>query len=170
MLLALFSWLGGFVIRLLPELLGIWRTWQDNGHERKMLELTAKADLAKAKLQSETTLSKSEMLLQAKDIALMREAMLKERKLLPPQRLTGIKWLDGFNSSIRSIVTLWMLTLYTFLKLKIAEMLLFYGGSAAPRYIPFDISDYIWNSYDTSLLAAIIGYHFGAQAIKHSRR
>jgi len=170
MLLALFSWLGGFVIRLLPECFGIWKAAQENKHEFALLDRTAKADLAQAKLKAETTLSKSEMMLLAQDTANLRDALLKERELLPTQKRVGIRWLDGINSSIRTIVTLWMLTLYTLIKWESMQMLLAFSYANAPRFIPFDVVAVLWTDYDTSLLSAIIGYHFGAQAIKHARR
>lgn len=173
MLFTLLSLLGGFVTRLLPEALNLYREKKEREHELAMMKLSR--DMAKDK--SEAAFRRADMEAALEDAAGARDyaldaarVMIEGQKMLAPQRKTGFRWLDAFNSSIRSIITIWVIVLWTLAKVKSYAMFVAFQMNGAPMYLPIEIAEHLWNTADQALMSAIIGYHFGVQAVNAYRR
>lgn len=165
--ITLLSMAGGFLARLLPELLDVWKLRLNNKHELALQRMNLEA----AKLKVEGQLASQSIEADLTEARSVMKYMLAERELLnnPPPK-SGMPLVDGLNSSIRSIVTLWVLSLYTYTKMVKVEFVSGITTCDQPVFFSLDMLQEIWGPEDTAMLGAIIGYHFGAQAAKFLRR
>lgn len=166
-LTTLLSMGGGFLARLLPELIDLWKLKINNKHELALQRLSLEA--SKQKLDSRERVRNIDADLA--DARSLRAYALAERKLLnQPVPKTGMPWVDAINSLIRAIVTLWVLSVWTYCKLVKVEFVASVSTCGEPVFVSLDLLEEVWGEEDTAMLGAIIGYHFGAQAAKFLRR
>lgn len=116
-LAALAGALGGGVLRLLPELLGIWRNSHDSGNA---LEL-ARIDLEKSRAQLDNAVELAKWRHgESEASAQERLELTRAQAQLAAQRAqgerSGIRYIDALNLSVRPLVTFWLLFFYTMYK------------------------------------------------------
>jgi len=139
--------LGG-LLRLLPEGLQFWKASKDSDHEFRMAQLNLETLKEQAKHQMDFRRLDGDIQLQAADI----EALVEGTKA--QGQLSGIKWIDAVNQSVRPVTTFYFLGLYGLTKLAVYVT---YISGGAPWN---DSVQRIWSVDDSAVLASIIAYWF----------
>jgi hypothetical protein len=142
---AIFSLLGGGLMRLLPEVFKLFSDKQDKSHEVTMTQLQLEIDKARAAQQLSTTQAQAAVAQATGEMQAYVEAVKAQAVM------TGVKFIDGLSQSVRPVVTYWWMGLLT--EVKIVAML-----NGMP----------IWGEYDWDVLSMILGFWFVERAIKHN--
>lgn len=143
----------GALLRLLPAagsaVMGHFRAKADRAHEIEMLKL--QADIAKQgaeqRLREQDNVGywdTAGKTLEAYQIALKGQS-----------QITGVRWVDGMNQSVRPVVTYWFLFLYSVAK--VAGFLYAWLHEGAKLTVAMPI---LWSQADTAMLFGILGFWF----------
>tara|TARA_R110000823_G_C15905225_1_gene497286 strand:+ start:771 stop:1241 length:471 start_codon:yes stop_codon:yes gene_type:complete len=149
----LLSLLGGGVLRLFPSVLEFFTKKRDLEHE--LLLLDRQMDLEKLRWQ-----------FKSEEIKLVSEAQTESEwaKALPAAQqtvITGLKWIDAMNASVRPILTYWWcLGLYTVYKF-ITVFVAIEGGAAL-----LEVASVLVTDFDRSVIGSIIGFWFLDRALR----
>lgn len=147
---ALFSFLGGSVFRMIWGEVAAWmQKRQDHAHELEMQRLQAELeagrherDMARIKLQSDLGVREIQV---AGDVALQKadaDAFIAGiRAAAVP---TGVRWVDGWNGSIRPAAAT-------------VALLLWVGALAKAGFVSSD--------WDRELVGVILGFYFADRAL-----
>jgi len=146
MLTTIISLLGGgmgALVRLLPELMKMYTAKADQAHELRMTELQLEIDKARATQQLDLA-----HVQQAGAEAVAQMSALIEAVKVQGQ-MTGVKFIDGLNQSVRPVTTYWWQLLFTFYKLQ-------------------DIQQHgiTWGENDWAMLSMILGFWYVDRAIR----
>lgn len=137
---ALLGGLLGPLVRMIPEIIKFLDRKNERTHELAMVAASLEADKAKYSAQ----LGMAEL---AADSAQYTTAVGALQEALKGQfQLTGNKWIDGLNMSVRPVITYAFFSLYTGVKME----MLYQGASLAM----------IWNDTDMGLFSGILGFYF----------
>lgn len=148
MILSLLTMLGGGLMRLLPEFLGLLNKRTDNAHELAMLERQLQLDQARAaahkeEVQLTTDSSQVLALLDAQKTALAGQA-----------QMTGVWWVDALNILVRPVTTYYMLALYGMFKVALFAVALHAGGGVWQAVLQ------VYDQEDRALLTGILSFWF----------
>jgi hypothetical protein len=110
MLTTLISLLGGGLMRLLPELVALWQTKQDNSHELAMLQ--AQVELEKIKSANK----QAEAITQGAIDEAMAGLNATISALQGQMQKTGITFVDALNFLVRPVVTYLFLSMFCIYK------------------------------------------------------
>jgi hypothetical protein len=140
--------LGGGLMRLLPEFLGLLNKRTDNAHELAMLERQLQLDQARAaahkeEVQLTTDSSQVLALLDAQKTALAGQA-----------QMTGVWWVDALNILVRPVTTYYMLALYGMFKVALFAVALHAGGGVWQAVLQ------VYDQEDRALLTGILSFWF----------
>jgi hypothetical protein len=125
---------------MIPEVIKFLDRKNERTHELAMVAASLEAD--KARYQAQLAVSQLEA-----DSAQYVTAVGALQEALKGQfQLTGNKWIDGLNMSVRPVITYAFFSLYAGIK---AEML--YEGMTLIQ---------IWNETDMGLFSGILGFYF----------
>jgi hypothetical protein len=144
----------GAVMRLLPEVFKLFTLKRDQDHEFRMSELQLKIDSARA-TQEIDKIHANEML-----EAMRGEMSAYVEAIKGQSRLTGNKFIDGLNQSVRPVLTYWWMVLFTVYKFNVIWN--------SKTYDEFIIN--LWTKDDGAILSMIIGFWFVDRAIKWLKR
>lgn len=155
-MLTILSALGGFLARLLPEILRwryeLQRDSQNHSHEMAMLKLEMQA----ARQKNDSRL---EMISAQGDAAQLPYVYAEPR--------SGIRGLDIFNGAIRPLVTFVVIAMWMRAKFLVWHL------AQKSHYIPanpaFIWTEIIWNQTDTALLFMVATYYFTGRALDKLR-
>lgn len=136
----------GFISSLFPELIKLFRNYQDHKHEVQVLQIQVERE----KYTSEARLAE----IQAK-------ADFQEVKVLHSTDRPGSKWVESFSATVRPVIAYGMFGLYAGIKL-IAILKL---PDNAPVFMYLEL----WNEEDAGILAGILSYYFGNRAMQKRR-
>ena len=140
--------LAGFASSAVPNLFKIWQDKMDKEHEVTLLGMQlsaqAQASIAQAQEIQSQALAMAAMSSDKADVA--------EVTALATTWQSGIKWVDGFNASVRPMLAYAFFLLYATLKV---IHLCTTGGIA---------TDY-WTETDNVIFLTIISYFFGQRAM-----
>lgn len=152
------SGLGGGLLRLLPELIGLWNKRTDNSHELAMMgkqieletlqaaQRRAQAEQAHGFVMDEASLKGSiEMGLRSLDAN--REALVGQ------MQLTKIWWVDALNMLVRPLTTYFFLGAYGIVKTATIAV-------ALRTTDPWVSIIQCWTPEDVAILFAILGFWF----------
>lgn len=148
--------LGG-VLRLIPEGVKYFSDRKDRDHEFRMTSLQLEIDKARAEHDIDKEHAQGDAAAQAGEMQAFIEAIKGQ------SQLSGVKWIDGLNQSVRPVVTYWWLILFTGYK---AALLI----SAYSHFTTWD--DFIlklWTAQDAAILAMILGFWFVDRSIRKPR-
>lgn len=145
--------LGG-VLRLIPEGIRYFSEKKDRDHEFRMTELQLKIDTARSEHEIDKVHAQGDAAAQAGEMQAFIEAIKMQGQL------TGVKWIDGLNSSVRPVVTYWWLILFTVYK---AALLVssYYYFTTWDNFIAK-----LWTAQDAGTLSMILGFWFVDRSIR----
>ncbi|SMG09218.1 hypothetical protein [Paraburkholderia susongensis] len=162
--------LGGGLLRLLPEMLSAWgnRQSKENAVELARVELESK----KADLDNKLEIAK----LGAENIEAEGKAALDraaaEAKIIAQTaqaQLTGVKWADGLNLSVRPITTYLMLVLYICFKFIVIRDAVIQAASPSVATVT-SLAALVWDQDDAAIFAAILAFWFADSAIARRKK
>jgi len=155
--------LGGGALRLLPEL---FDAWANRGQKENAVRL---AELALEQAKAELTNKLEVARLGAENIEAEGRAAIDKAKaealVLDHQaqaQLTGVKWADALNVSVRPTVT------YLFVALFVAFKLVVLIDAWKQTATVTSLLPVIWNTDDAAMFAAVMSFWFADAAL--SRR
>lgn len=145
--MTLLSLLGGGLMRMLPELLGLFNKRTDNAHELAMMDKQIELEKAKgaedrATIQLQGDVNSAVALLDAQKAALQSQ-----------MQVTGSKWVDALNFLVRPLTTYYFLAFYGMVKL---AMLVIACQSADAWHAILQV----WSEDDKTILSGILSFWF----------
>ena len=106
MIETMLSLFGGGIMRVIPELVGLWSKKTDNAHELSML--SAQVELEKVKTAGQQTVVREQG-----QIDQLLHVMESQREAMSDQmKHTGIQFVDALNALVRPLTTYYFLALY----------------------------------------------------------
>ena len=146
MLTTIISLLGGgmgALVRLLPELMKMYTAKADQAHELRMTQLQLEIDKARATQQLDLAHVQQDG---AEALAQMN-ALVEAVKV--QGQMTGVKFIDALNQSVRPVTTYWWQVLFTLYKVQ-------------------DIQQHgiTWGENDWAMLSMILGFWYVDRAIR----
>lgn len=165
-ILSLMSPLFGGLFRLLPSILDFLHKGQDNAHELAMVD----KQIALAKVQSEQKIS--EIKAQGEDeratLAAQTDSNTEgawSQALLDAIKaqgsMTGVKWVDALNQSVRPVITYWWcLLLYSVAK-AVTLVVALQASTPLAQLAPLVVTD-----FDRSVIGSILGFWFVDRALR----
>lgn len=148
--------LGG-LLRFVPEIFKIVNQKNENAHEFKMTELQLKVDQARSAQQIDLVNTQSN----ASEIALQGQAYLEAIK--GQSQLTGVRWVDGLNATVRPFLTYWWMSIFTAYKITIIYDAWITSSSV------IELGSKIWTTNDCGILSMILGFWFVDRVFKHNK-
>lgn len=136
--------LGG-LLRLLPEVMKIWTSKQDNAHELEMTKLQLQIDQARSGQQIDLVHAQGVVAENAGEMAAYVEAVKGQSVM------SGVKWIDAMNQSVRPMLTYWWMLLFTAFKVN--------------QLIKEGLS---WGDNDWLVLSSILSFWFVDRAIRYN--
>lgn len=150
----IFGGLLGFVARLAPDIIGLFRAKGDRDHEYRMAQLSASDKAAERDMR----VKEAGFALEKADIdALIAGARAQARP-------SGVKWIDGLSASVRPVMAYWWMALYT--AYKAACIIVVWGaqGQFAGTMLR------VWTGDDTAILSSIIAFWYMDRTIRNRER
>jgi hypothetical protein len=157
--------LGGGLVRLLPELIEAWSSHRakDNAvelarieAEKSAAELANKLEIARlgaANIEAEGRAALDRARADATIFAQQAQA-----------HLSGVKWADALNLSVRPVCTYLMLLLYVIFKLIEIRDAVIQAASPSTATVT-SLSGVVWNTNDAAIFSAILTFWFADSAI-----
>lgn len=160
MITTILSLLGGglgAVIRYIPEILKLFTDKKDRDHEYRMTQLQLEIDRARAEQQIDLVHAQGAVATSAAEMTAYLEAIKGQAQL------SGVKWIDAVNQSVRPVCTYWWLLLFTVYKVCVI-------WGAIEHFSDMDsfLAD-LWTANDAGTLSMILGFWFVDRAIKRQR-
>jgi hypothetical protein len=125
---------------MIPEVLKFMDRNNERGHELQMQAASLEADKAKYSAQ----LGMAELQAQSAEYTTAVGAL--QDALKGQFQITGNKWIDGMNMSVRPVITYAFFSLYAGVKLE-----LLYNGTTLAQ---------AWSETDMGLFSGILGFYF----------
>lgn len=156
-LLSLFGSALGGLLRYIPEIFKLITASKDHAHEYRMTLLQLDIDKARAEQQIDLVHAQGDVAVQAAEMQAYVEAIKGQ------SQISGVKWLDAINQSVRPVCTYWWLLLFTVYK----------GCIIWGALVHFTTMDAflaaLWTSNDSGILSMILGFWFVDRAIKRQK-
>ena len=149
-MLTLLGSLLGFVTSAFPDLLGLFRDWQDRKHELAILD----RQMEQMALGHQQRLEEIEV--QA-DIA-------ESKALYRHDKPVGVAWVDSLRASVRPIITYAFFFLFASVKGSALYVLIAVEGLLLAEALPR-----IWDPETQALFAAVMSFWFGQRALNKLR-
>lgn len=157
MLTTLLTLLGGGLgglLRFVPEILKLFTDQRDRDHEYRMTQLQLNIDKARADQAIDLVHAQGEAAAAIGEMRAYLEAIKGQAQL------TGVKWVDALNQSVRPVITYWWMVLFTVYK--IAAIV-----AAALAWTSLDaFLAKLWTAQDAGILAMILGFWFVDRSIR----
>lgn len=145
-------------MRLVPEVFKLVTLKKEQDHEYRMTELQLKIDRARADQEIDKLYANQSLEAVRGEMSAYVEAMKGQG------RMSGVKWIDGLNQSVRPVLTYWwqlLFSMYKFCTIVVA-------WRTTETFDEFTKA--IWTSDDAAILSMILGFWFVDRAIKYLRR
>lgn len=159
MILSLLSLLGGGLMRLLPELIGLWNKKADNSHELalmdKQIELQRTKgadDRALVIEQSHAAMTLGEQTNNAAEVLAMLDAQ--KSALQGQMQKIGVWWVDAMNFLVRPVTTYYFLAFHLLAKVC---MLVVAFQSGATMWVNISA---VYGEADAAILSGILSFWF----------
>jgi len=142
--------LGGGLLRLAPELIGLFKRRMDYTQETKLRQLDA--DIA-----SRHGAQRLQEIIEEGDVKLdLAQADLHRLALQSQSIKSGIPWLDGINISVRPVITY-------------GYFLWFIASHVAAMWVSAEVYNRMWGPEESLVLSGILSFWFVNRVIHHSR-
>ena len=149
-MLTLLGSLLGFVTSAFPDLLGLFRDWQDRKHELAILD----------RQMEQMTLGHQQRLEEIEVQADIAES----KALYRHDRPVGVAWVDSLRASVRPIITYAFFILFASVKGSALYVLIAVEGLLLAEALPR-----IWDPETQALFAAVMSFWFGQRALSKLR-
>jgi len=147
MILSLLGMLGGGIMRLLPEVLGLLNKLTDYKHELDMMD-------RQVALEDRRAAARMNELVAMGDINQQIELMRVQGIALESQmQKTGIWWVDALNFLVRPLTTYYFLVFYGLVKTAMVAVALRHTNS-------WDAIILCWSETDGAILSGILSFWF----------
>ncbi|MEM5403763.1 hypothetical protein [Paraburkholderia unamae] len=159
---ALLGAVGGGALRLFPEMLGAWASRQQKDNavrlaelhlEEVRAELVARLDIAKLGAEN----------IKAEGRLAMDKARA-ESMVIAQSHLTGVRWADALNLSVRPIVTYLMLLLYLAFKVIVIRDAVIQAEGPTSATVTSLVA-IVWNEEDAAIFAGVLTFWFADSVI-----
>lgn len=163
---------GGGALRLIPEFVSAWASRQQKDNavrlaevelERTHLELESRLDIARLGVEN----------IEAEGRAALDRAQA-EALVLDHQakaHLSGVKWADALNLSVRPVTTYLMLVLYIAFKAIVIRDAVLQAESTATAATVTSLVSIVWNEDDAAIFAGVITFWFADSVLtRRSKR
>jgi len=137
---ALLGGILGPLVRMVPEVIKYLDRKNERVHELAMVAASLEADKAKYSAQLGIAELQADMQVHTSGVAALQEALKGQFQL------TGNKWIDGLNMSVRPVITYAFFSLYAGIKFQ-----MLYEGATLLQ---------IWTETDMGLFSGILGFYF----------
>jgi len=150
-MLTLLGSLLGFITSAFPELIGLFRDWQDRKHELAILD----RQMEQMKLGHQQRLEEISV-----------EADIAESKALyrHDAQPSGVKWVDGLRASVRPVITYAFFMLFAAVKGSGLYILIAVEGLVLAEALPR-----IWDDETAALFGAVVSFWFGSRSLAKLR-
>lgn len=148
---ALISLLGGGLLRMLPELLGLFGKKTDNAHELAMLEKQFQLE----QLRGKNGLEQLEFSGGHAEVLALLEAQ--KSAVVAQMQRTGVRWVDALNFSVRPVATYYFLLLFGAVKFAALGLALL-GAVGWVDKLGAVVA--CWSAEDAAVLAGILSFWF----------
>ena len=149
-MLTLLGSLLGFVTSAFPDLLGLFRDWQDRKHELAILD----------RQMEQMTLGHQQRLEEIEVQADIAES----KALYRHDKPVGVAWVDSLRASVRPIITYAFFLLFASVKGSALYVLIAVEGLLLAEALPR-----IWDPETQALFAAVMSFWFGQRALSKLR-
>jgi hypothetical protein len=163
--------LGGGALRLFPEILS---AWANRNSKENAVEL-AKIDAEKARDELANKLAISQLgaeQIEAEGRAAIDRAQA-EAMVLDHQaqaQLTGVRWADALNLSVRPVTTYLMLGLYIAFKWIVIRDAVIQAADTHTSATVTSLVALIWNEDDAAVFSAVLAFWFADSAIAKRKK
>lgn len=145
--------LGG-LLRFVPAAIKLFSDKKDNDHEYRMTQLQLKIDTARADREIDKVHAQGDLAEIIGGMEAYGEAIRAQGKL------TGVRWVDALNQSVRPILTYWWQILFTVYKLCVI-------GAAIVNWTTFDaFVGSLWTMQDWGIISMILGFWFVDRSLR----
>lgn len=138
----------GGVLRIAPEVLKWLDRRGDRAHELALFDRQIESDRNKQSGQTAAIEAQSALVLDAGGMSALVESIRGQ------STRTGIRWVDALNTSVRPVVTYWLLLLYAAAKTVAVWMLVQSGASN------FSVLEAVYTPDDQAMLSGILSFWF----------
>lgn len=138
----------GGVFRIIPEAMNLFDKFNERKHEILMLEKTIEAD----KLRGEMVLSQA-------DLEKSYDALIEGVKA--QSVISGVRWVDGLNSFIRPLLTIWWcVVLYT------GYLVCAFFSLKEEGLTSVESFSTLWTASEKAIVASIISFWFVDRSLR----
>lgn len=151
MITTLLSLLGGGLgglLRFVPEIFKLFTEAKDRDHEYRMTQLQLEIDKARSAQQIDLVHATGDVQLATGEMQAYIEAIKGQ------SQMTGVKWIDALNQSVRPVVAYWWLFLFTVAKIATVWMAV-NQFSTLSAFI-----ETVWTTNDAGILSMILGFWY----------
>jgi len=149
-MLTLLGSLLGFVTSAFPDMLGLFRDWQDRKHELAILD----------RQMEQMTLGHQQRLEEIEVQADIAES----KALYQHDKPVGVAWVDSLRASVRPVITYAFFLLFASVKGSALYVLIAVEGLLLAEALPR-----IWDPETQALFAAVMSFWFGQRALSKLR-
>ena len=149
--------LGG-AMRVVPEVMKLLQAKDERKHELAMTKVQLEIDAQRSKGQIEVLQAQGENQDVAGQQAIFLEAVKSQGQL------TGVKWIDAVNSTVRPFLTYWWMGIFTAYKISVI-----YDAWTSTTAIK-EFGARIWDANDWGILSMIITFWFVDRVFKHQKK
>lgn len=151
----LLSVLFGGIVRLAPELIGIFKQRQENSHELDMTRLQLEIDVKRSELRIDEVNAAGRWDEIKAEIAMLGSVVQENAKP------TGIPLIDGLNASVRPVLTYWWcIFLYTIAKIHLTVW------AYQSEMTLVEKANVVCNEFDRTVIGSIVGFWFVDRALR----
>ena len=132
-------------MRLAPEVFKLINDKADKAHELQMTQLQMEVEKVRAQTQMDAAAAQQALQQATAQMQAYADAVKGQGQM------TGVRWIDGINQSVRPVLTYWWMTLFTAWKINQIEL-----------------HGLVWNQDDWGILSMILGFWFVDRAIRYN--
>lgn len=132
-------------MRLAPEVFKLINDKSDKAHELQMTQLQMEVEKVRAQTHIDAAAAQQALQQATAQMQAYAEAIKGQGQM------TGVRWIDGLNQSVRPVLTYWWMILFTIWK---ANQIALHG--------------LVWNQDDWGVLSMILGFWFVDRAIRYN--
>lgn len=136
----------GFASSTIPSIIDVWKTKQQNSHQLKVMELSAKYKVQEQEAKTDTA-----------EVA----GVYAHAQSLTSRANT---WAVTLSSTVRPISAYLIITLWLTVKLLAVLQIYFDGGEI------YKVIDVIFTDYDAGLMSSVICFYFGSRGMEKFRK
>lgn len=144
----------GALLRFVPEIFKLITDSRDRDHEYRMTQLQLEIDKARAGQQIDLVHAQGDVSIASGEMQAYVEAIKGQAQL------TGVRFIDALNASVRPFLTYWWMVIFTAYKV-MTVMTALQGGATFSQ-----IGAVLWTADDWGVLSMILGFWFVDRSLR----